>query len=294
MTWTRLTTKLLPKRAVPRLRNPPKQCYLKPDVEANRNKETISSTFLSIGIYDNESAKSFIERLLPGERDLLNDIIVRKREEELIEQTKDSEEVHHEDLVHLWWVNCIPFTGYGFFDNSLMIFFGSSFDRTIGLYVGISIMAAAALGNIVSNLFGIGLVVYVEKFLLRYFNLRSPVLSIKQSNHWSVSFVSNLGKICGLLFGCTLGMFPLLFYDSPERPPPPRCIEADENDAETTELELKEHDFSAKIDHLDNVAKTLNSDLFKEYEQFRKDWQFLSATAKLLNDEPEIIEIDDD
>uniref|UniRef100_A0AC34GU78 Transmembrane protein 65 n=1 Tax=Panagrolaimus sp. ES5 TaxID=591445 RepID=A0AC34GU78_9BILA len=289
MSWTRLSAKLLPKK-VPRFRNSPKQCYLKPDLNLDKKEEeTVSSTFLSIGIYDNESAKLFIERLLPGERDLLNDIIERKREEELIKQTKDVEEVHHEDLVNLWWVNCIPFCGYGFLDNALMIVVGESVDRTIGLYVGISIMGAAALGNIVSSLFGLGLVHYVERLLFRYFNLRTPMLSVKQSNHWSVGFISNLGKVCGLLFGCTLGMFPLLFYDSPERLPPHRSIEADENEAETMDLELKENDFSAN--HLDTVARTLNPEIFKEYEQFRKDWQNFSTTS-LLNDAPDIDEDD--
>uniref|UniRef100_A0A7E4W9S6 Transmembrane protein n=1 Tax=Panagrellus redivivus TaxID=6233 RepID=A0A7E4W9S6_PANRE len=234
-------------------------------------RSAVSPTLISLGIYDNDSAKAFVERLLPGERKLLYDIIGRKRAEQYhMTEANDTAEVHSEDLVKLWWVNSIPYCGYGFFDTSMMIVVGESVDRTIGLYVGISIMAAAAVGNIVSNLIGIGLVHYVEIFLLRYFNVRTPHLTVKQTNHWTVRYVSNCAKITGLLIGCIIGMFPLLFYDAPARIHR-CCVEAYETEAENSDLEIKEAEKEAQFDLIDSFASTLDNSIFNEYEAFRTE-----------------------
>lgn len=113
-------------------------------------------------------------------------------------------------------------------------------------------------------------------------SFRHPTLSTKQSNHWSVRFISNLGKVCGLLCGCILGMFPLLFYDSPERLPPPKSHDCDENETLNALLEMNENDFT-KHGHepnsnLETVARTLNSSLFTEYKQFIDDWNKITTS----------------
>ena len=58
--------------------------------------------------------------------------------------------------------NSIPFVGFGFLDNLIMILAGEYIDMTLGMTLGISTMAAAALGNTISDLCGIGSAWYVE------------------------------------------------------------------------------------------------------------------------------------
>jgi hypothetical protein len=59
----------------------------------------------------------------------------------------------------------IPAVGFGFVDNFLMIIAGDYIDVTIGVTLGISTMAAAGLGNMVSDWGGIGLQGFIEQKL---------------------------------------------------------------------------------------------------------------------------------
>ena len=51
----------------------------------------------------------------------------------------------------------IPMIGFGFMDNFIMIIAGDAIDASIGTYFGLTMMASAALGNLVSDVMGIGL-----------------------------------------------------------------------------------------------------------------------------------------
>ena len=59
----------------------------------------------------------------------------------------------------------LPAVGFGFVDNFLMIIAGDYIDLTIGVTLGISTMAAAGLGNMVSDWGGIGLQGFIEQKL---------------------------------------------------------------------------------------------------------------------------------
>lgn len=48
-------------------------------------------------------------------------------------------------------VNSIPFIGFGFLDNFFMIIAGDYIESSIGVYMCLSTMAAAALGNTISK-----------------------------------------------------------------------------------------------------------------------------------------------
>lgn len=111
--------------------------------------------------------------------------------------------------------NAIPFVGFGFLDNAILIIAGEYIDLTIGMTLGISTMAAAALGNIVSDVSGIGLAHYVEAATNRL-GYQSPKLSSKQTEMPQTRFVTNMGRALGIVVGCFIGMFPLLFYGSKE------------------------------------------------------------------------------
>ena len=51
----------------------------------------------------------------------------------------------------------IPFIGFGFMDNCIMILAGDQIDGTLGVAFGFSTMAAAGLGNLFSDVCGVGL-----------------------------------------------------------------------------------------------------------------------------------------
>ncbi|GLH15583.1 Uncharacterized protein GBIM_20006 [Gryllus bimaculatus] len=89
----------------------------------------------------------------------------------------------------LWRVglhNALPFIGFGFLDNFFMILFGDTIEMTVGTMMVLSTMAAAALGNTISDVLGIGSAWYVERMACR-------------------------GRVAGVVIGCLLGMTPLLF-----------------------------------------------------------------------------------
>ncbi|XP_074057755.1 transmembrane protein 65 isoform X3 [Macrotis lagotis] len=111
--------------------------------------------------------------------------------------------------------NALPFVGFGFLDNAIMIVAGTQIELTIGIILGISTMAAAALGNLVSDLAGLGLAGYVEALASRL-GLSIPDLTPKQVDMWQTRVSAHLGKAVGVAIGCILGMFPLLFFRGEE------------------------------------------------------------------------------
>uniref|UniRef100_UPI00398E627C transmembrane protein 65 isoform X2 n=1 Tax=Pristiophorus japonicus TaxID=55135 RepID=UPI00398E627C len=111
--------------------------------------------------------------------------------------------------------SAIPFIGFGFLDNAIMIVAGTQIELSIGVIFGISTMGAAALGNLVSDVAGLGLAGYVEALASRL-GLPSPDLNPKQADMWQTRLSSQLGKVIGVTIGCILGMFPLLFFKAEE------------------------------------------------------------------------------
>lgn len=97
-----------------------------------------------------------------------------------------------------------------------MIIAGEYIDAKLGVILGISTMAAAALGNLVSDVGGLGLAGYVE-LLASKFGLESPRLSVHQSSAWNVRLSTLAGRVFGISVGCFIGMFPLLFYNNDEK-----------------------------------------------------------------------------
>ena len=116
----------------------------------------------------------------------------------------------------LWLVavnQAIPFVGFGFMDNALLILAGDAIDNSFGVTLGISTMCAAALGNIVSDVAGVGLGTVIEDICSRL-GIPQPNLSQTQRQLRSVRFSGQLGCAVGITVGCVIGMFPLLFLDS--------------------------------------------------------------------------------
>jgi len=106
----------------------------------------------------------------------------------------------------------IPFIGFGFLDNFLMILWGEAIEYQFGIY-GFSIMAAAAIGNTVSDCGGVFCAEYIEH-VARRFNLPRAELSPWQERLGIVRVYNSLGSVIGVIIGCILGAFPLMFLDN--------------------------------------------------------------------------------
>jgi Zn-dependent membrane protease YugP len=78
----------------------------------------------------------------------LSDVLKESAEPAIKPTTKQLQLVLYEAM--------LPFIGFGFLDNFVMIIAGEYIDITIGTALGISTMAAAAFGNLISDLFGLG------------------------------------------------------------------------------------------------------------------------------------------
>lgn len=116
------------------------------------------------------------------------------------------------ELLHLSLANAIPFIGFGFLDNFIMIIAGDSIETGMSAYITLSTMAAAALGNTLSDVIGIGSAYYVER-VASLVGLGAPKLSPVQLDMTISRRFSNLGRVVGITVGCILGMAPLLFMD---------------------------------------------------------------------------------
>ncbi|CAD5213203.1 unnamed protein product [Bursaphelenchus okinawaensis] len=119
--------------------------------------------------------------------------------------------VDRKELKQLFVFNLMPFIGFGILDNMLMILAGEYIEHSIGAVFTISTMAAAALGNTVSDVAGMGLAHYVEQFVVKM-GIKQPALTAVQIESSRVRITVNAARTCGLIIGCTLGMFPLLFF----------------------------------------------------------------------------------
>lgn len=76
-------------------------------------------------------------------------------------------------------------------------------------------MAAAALGNTLSDILGIGSAFYVER-LANKIGFNPPKLSPIQMEMSCSRNSANIGRVLGVTLGCILGMCPLLFLKKPK------------------------------------------------------------------------------
>lgn len=155
-----------------------------------------------------------VTNLDQAERDLLKEAI-RQREESKIGVTEAIEKPHLNDLYKLGVHQSLPFIGFGLLDNLIMIVAGEYIDASIGASLAISTMAAAALGNTLSDVFGVASAWYVEHWSAKL-GVNPPSLTLEQLELPSSRIAANLGRALGVALGCILGMFPLLFYADEE------------------------------------------------------------------------------
>jgi len=138
--------------------------------------------------------------------------------------TKDSEETKDKSsassahvppvplpvLIKIALITGVPFIGFGFLDNSLMILAGDAIDSTLGFYFNVSVMASAAMGNVVSGTIGMQVHGVLDR-LFAQIGITMPRLTHEQMELRSVFLAGHMGSTFGVAFGLSLGMLPLLF-----------------------------------------------------------------------------------
>merc|ERR1719401_1584591 len=104
----------------------------------------------------------------------------------------------------------VPFIGFGFFDNAIMLLAGDYIDSKLGVAFGVTTLAAAGIGNTFSDVIGLWLAGIIETAGAAM-GLPEHNLSNAQQQLLSVRIAKNTSMILGIILGCILGMFPLLY-----------------------------------------------------------------------------------
>lgn len=118
-------------------------------------------------------------------------------------------------LLRLHVRSAVPFVGFGLCDNVIMITVGEMLEHNIVFACGLTPMAAAGIGQMVSDASGITLQGFIERFADRL-GLPHPRLSIEQQRLPSVRSLALASRIGGIVLGCGIGMFPLLAIPAQE------------------------------------------------------------------------------
>jgi len=176
------------------------------------NKTTYITSKTSIDLKE-EHIKKWVMDLCPEERQLLTTTLQSVNSSSTSESDfppSPAVPATTKQLLHVGFYYSLPYVGFGFLDNFIMIVAGDYIELTIGAGIGISTMAAAGLGNAISDVAGVGSAFYVES-LVRRLGLPSPELNPAQFASRSVIWAINFGRAIGVALGCILGMIPLLW-----------------------------------------------------------------------------------
>ena len=117
------------------------------------------------------------------------------------------------DLRTIFFFNAVPFVAFGFVDNTVLIHAGDAIDASVGVTFGLSSLAAAAMGQIASDTSGVLFGSTIENAALRL-GFAAPRLTPEQNLLRATRVASTLGKVLGVVTGCSLGLVNLLFVDT--------------------------------------------------------------------------------
>ena len=132
---------------------------------------------------------------------------------DLKSNSADEQAPTQKQLYQLMMKNGVPFIGFGFLDNAIMILAGDWIDQNLCSMFFFSTMAAAGLGNLLSDVFGLAAGHQLDA-MADSLGLEDPHLTHAQRNMDITRWYNTLGGVVGISIGCLLGMFPLLFISS--------------------------------------------------------------------------------
>jgi len=94
----------------------------------------------------------------------------------------------------------VPFIGFGIMDNMIMILAGDQIDASLGVAFGITTMCAAAIGNILSDLAGVGLGTVIEEYAAML-GLPKAGLTMRQVDMRGPRYARQAGMALGITLG---------------------------------------------------------------------------------------------
>ena len=100
-----------------------------------------------------------------------------------------------------------PFLAFGMLDNCTLVLAGGAIDNILSAKLGLTQMAAAGMGGVVSGVAGI----QVHGLAERFTRAKPPKLTPEQHRSDSFLRAENVGNTLGMVVGLVLGMTPLLF-----------------------------------------------------------------------------------
>eukprot|EP00949_MAST-11_sp_MAST-11-sp1_P004479 g4479.t1 len=106
----------------------------------------------------------------------------------------------------------VPFIAFGFLDNFIMLMAGNEIEARLGAVMGVSALACAGLGNLISDVAGIKAGGLIESFATKM-GLPDPGFTKEQLSLGKVKRVMTFSTAFGIAIGCVLGMCPLLWMD---------------------------------------------------------------------------------
>lgn len=116
------------------------------------------------------------------------------------------------DLLRVAYINGTPFIVFGFLDNAIMILAGDAIEKFFSSLFLITTMAAAALGNTISDIVGVLSSSWVENFV-RKLGFKTPNLTEEQLRHLKTKLVITLSRVLCITIGCLIGMIAIPCVD---------------------------------------------------------------------------------
>ncbi|GAX82205.1 hypothetical protein CEUSTIGMA_g9633.t1 [Chlamydomonas eustigma] len=110
----------------------------------------------------------------------------------------------------LFLASAIPFIGFGFLDNFIMLTVGEEIDSVFGTRLGLTTMASAGLGNLVADAVGVGAANGIERGVKKLHFVKPLELSRSQEGMSIVKATKLSGSLIGVVIGCLLGLSPLV------------------------------------------------------------------------------------
>lgn len=107
----------------------------------------------------------------------------------------------------------VPMIGFGFMDNTVLIYAGNAIDCTFGVTLGLSTLTAAACGQICSDVAGVSFSGVIDAAAARL-GLPSPQFTEAQRETLAAKRIGLAGSLVGVVIGCSLGMTNLLLIDT--------------------------------------------------------------------------------
>ncbi|CAF2917823.1 unnamed protein product [Rotaria sp. Silwood2] len=155
-----------------------------------------------------ELARDFILSLEPEHRRILSNELIQV-EKSSTAATIGPMPILYSQLAVVFLETGLPYIGFGFVDNFVMLVAGETIEAFFGVAFCLSTMAAAALGNAVSDVMGIGLADRIERtcgHFLGAFGTKPPKLTTDQWGQRSVQRTQLLSKVICIFVGCLLDM----------------------------------------------------------------------------------------